>query len=68
MAQTVKILPVIQETQVQSLAWEDPWRKNGNPLQYSCLENSMERGAGWATVQVAKSQTRLNDSTATSCI
>ena len=23
---------------------------NGNPLQYSCLENSMERGAWWATV------------------
>ncbi|KAB0375259.1 hypothetical protein FD755_013751, partial [Muntiacus reevesi] len=31
---------------------------NGNPLQYSCLENSMERGAWWATVHgVAKSQT-----------
>ena len=29
---------------------------NGNPLQYSCLENSMERGAWWATVhRVAKS-------------
>ena len=33
---------------------------NGNPLQYSCLENPMARGAWWATVQgVAKSQTRL---------
>ena len=31
---------------------------NGNPLQYSCLENSMGRGAWWATVhKVAKSQT-----------
>ena len=31
---------------------------NGNPLQYSCLENSMDRGAGWAVVHgVAKSQT-----------
>ena len=29
-----------------------------NPLQYSCLENPMERGASWATVhRVAKSQT-----------
>ena len=29
---------------------------NGNPLQYSCLENSIERGAWWATVhRVAKS-------------
>ena len=34
---------------------------NGNPLQYSCQENSMERGAWWATVyDVAKSQTRLS--------
>ena len=24
--------------------------RNGNPLQYSCLENSMDRGAWWATV------------------
>ena len=32
----------------------------GNPLQYSCLENPMERGAWWATVHgVAKSWTRL---------
>ena len=35
---------------------------NGNPLQYSCLENSMDREAWRATVHgVAKSQTRLND-------
>ena len=33
---------------------------NGNPLQCSCLENSMDRGAYWATVPgVEKSQTRL---------
>ena len=33
---------------------------NGNPLQYSCLENSVDRGAWWATAHgVAKSQTRL---------
>ena len=31
---------------------------NGNPLQYSCLENSMDRGALWAIVHgAAKSQT-----------
>ena len=37
---------------------------NGNPLQYSCLENSMEGGAWLATVHgVAKSRTRLNDFT-----
>ena len=37
---------------------------NGNPLQYSCLENPMGRGAWWASVHwVAKSQTRLSDFT-----
>jgi len=35
---------------------------NGNPLQYSCLENSMDRGAWQATVHgVAKSWTQLSD-------
>ena len=35
-----------------------PGEGNGNPLQYSCLENSMDGGAWWATVYgVAKSQT-----------
>ena len=39
-----------------------PGEGNGNPLQYSCLENSMERGAWWAVVhEVAKSWTRLSD-------
>ena len=36
-----------------------PVEGNGNPLQYSCLENPMDRGAWWATVhRVAKTQTR----------
>ena len=35
---------------------------NGNPLQYSCLDNPMVRGAWWAAVHgIAKSQTRLRD-------
>ena len=35
-----------------------PGEGNGNPLQYSCLENPMDRGAWWATVHgVAKNQT-----------
>ena len=39
---------------------------NGTPLQYSCLENSMGRGALWATVhRVAKSQTGLSTHTHT---
>ena len=37
---------------------------NGTPLQYSCLENPMDRGGWWATVHgVVKSQTRLSDFT-----
>ena len=41
-----------------------PGGGNGNPLQYSCLENRMDRGAWWATVHgVAKSWTRLSDLT-----
>ena len=34
----------MQETRVQSLGWEDPLEDNGYPLQYSCLENPMDRG------------------------
>ena len=35
-----------------------PEEGQGNPLQYSCLENSMDRGAWWATIhRVTKSQT-----------
>ena len=42
-AQIVKRLPAMQETQVQSLVREDPLGEgNGNPLQYSCLENAMD--------------------------
>ena len=47
----VKNLPAIWEARVQSLSWKDPCReRNDNPLQYSCLENSMDRGTWWATV------------------
>ena len=40
-----------------------PGEGNGNPLQYSCLENSMDRGAWWATVSPwgSKSKTQLSD-------
>ena len=42
----------MQETQVWFLGWEDPLEKgNGNPLQYSCLENHMERGARQNIIQ-----------------
>ena len=39
-----------------------PGGGHDNPLQYSCLENPMDRGAWWATVHgVSKSQAQLND-------
>ena len=39
-----------------------PGKGNGNPLQYSCLENPMDRGAWWAAVhEVPKSWTRQSD-------
>ena len=41
---------------------KSPGGGHGNPLQYSCLENLMDRGAWWGTVhRVAKSWTRLSD-------
>ena len=45
-----------------------PGEGNGNSLQYSCLENPMDRGAWWATVHgVAKRWTRLSDFTNAPC-
>ena len=64
-AQTVKHLPVMGETWVQSLGQEDPLEiLVGNPLQYSCLENYMDEGAWWALVHgVAKSRIQLSNFT-----
>ena len=45
----VNNLPAMQKTWLQSLGWEDPLEK-GMALQYSCLENPMDREAWWATV------------------
>ena len=62
MTQMVKNLPAVQETRICSLGQEIPWRKEYYPLQYSCLENSMDRGAWWATVHVVmKSWTQLSN-------
>ena len=59
----VKNLPAVQVTWISSLGGEDsPGEGNGNPLQYSGLENSMDKGAWWATVHgVSKSQIQLSD-------
>ena len=58
-AQLVKNLPIMQETLVQFLGWEDPLEKGvGCPFLYSGLENSVDRGVWQATVfGVAKSWT-----------
>ena len=61
----LKYLPAMWETQVQSLSWEaSPGEGNGNPLQYSCLENPMDSGAWWVTVHgIAKDWTWLSEYT-----
>ena len=60
-AQLVKNPPVMQETWVQSLGWEDALEK-GKATHSSILENSMDRGSWQGTVHgVAKSQTQLRD-------
>ena len=52
MAQTVKNLPAMKKMWVRPLGWEDPpGEGNGSPLQYSCLENPMDRGAWQAIVR-----------------
>ena len=49
-----------------SKSGRSPGGGNGNPLQYSCLQSSMDSRAWWAIVHgVAKSQTRLSDFTFT---
>ena len=68
MAQTVKNLPAMQETWVQSQGQEDPLEEematHSSILAWNSLsvENSTDRGAGWDTVLgVAKSRTRLSN-------
>ena len=65
--QRLKRLPAMWETWVRSLGWKDYLEKEmATPLQYSCLENPMDRGAWWATVHgVTKSRTQLTDFTFT---
>ena len=63
MAQTVKNLPAMQETGVQSLGWEDPLEE-GMATQSSILawRIPMDRGVWQATIhEVTKSQTQLSD-------
>ena len=70
-AQLVKNLPAMQETLVQfpglnDLQGESPGEGNGNPLQYSCLENPQgQRSLAGYTPWGHKSQTGLSDYTTT---
>ena len=62
----VKIPPAnaedARDTGLRSQTGRPPGVGNYNPLQYSCLENSMDRGAWWATVHGAtKNRTWLSD-------
>ena len=62
--QMVKYLPTLQETGSIPGSGRSPGDGNGNPLQYSCLENPTDRGASRATVHgVAKSWTGLSTHT-----
>ena len=60
----VKNPPVMQETRVQFLGQEGPLEKemNGNPLQYSCQGNPIDRRAWRATVSVQFSHSVVSDS------
>ena len=62
----VKTLPAsaldVEETGSIPGSGRTPGVRSGNPFQYSCLGNSMDRGAWWATVHgVAKSGTQPSD-------
>ena len=58
-AQMTKNVLAVQESRVQSLGPEDPLEEgNGNPVQYSCLENFMDRGA-WRAVVPGVKETQL---------
>ena len=57
-AQMIENLPAMWETWIRPLGLEDsPGEWHGHPLQYSCLENSKDRGVHG----VSKSWTQLSD-------
>ena len=58
MAQMTESLPVMTRPGFDPWVGKIPWGRKGNPLQYSCLQNPMGRGAWWATAHgVAESDT-----------
>ena len=65
----VRNLPAMQETRAQSLGQEDtPGVGNGNPFPYSCLENSMDRGAWLATVHGVAKELDMAEHSTSSCV
>ena len=64
---TVLKNPPANGVDIGDSGWTPGWGRysgveNANPLQYSCLGNSMDRGGWWATIrEVTKSQTQLSD-------
>ena len=63
MAQVVKNLPAYAGDVGSVPGWgQSPGEGNGNPLQYSCLENPMDGGVWWAMVHgIRKSWMQLSD-------
>ena len=63
MAQVVKNLPAYAGDLGSFPGWgQSPGEGNGNPLQYSCLENPMDGGVWWAMVHgIRKSWMQLSD-------
>ena len=57
----VKNPPAKQETQVYFWMGRAPGERNGNPLQYSCLESPMDRGVWQATVHGGAKELDLTD-------
>ena len=57
----VKNLPAMQEPQEMWVRSKggSPGGGHGNPLQYSCLENPMDRGAQWATIHEVTESDRI---------
>ena len=58
----MKKLPTMWETKAQSLVGKIPGEGNGNPLQYSCLEHPMDRGAsgwGWGLESMGSKKSRI---------
>ena len=54
-------LPAMQETRLGTLGWEDPpGEGSGNSLQYSCLENSMDRGA-WQAIVLGDAESAMTE-------